>query len=158
MTEAVHVADLVSGDVLDVEAPGGVVTAVTLAGGTTVVLAVDDEGKLWHYRPVGSTSYWRSLGDQDLVGPVTTVAVQQGVQLFARDTAGAIRTALYATDGSGRAHRGEIHHLPWPLQPAEAELEPTELVRWAGLRLRDTAPVLHFSRRLDVVAWAPVVA
>lgn len=68
------------------------------------------------------------------------------------------RYCLYATDGAGRAHRGDIHHLPWPLQPAQAELEPTESVRWAGLRLRDTAPVLHFARRLDVVAWAPVMA
>lgn len=68
------------------------------------------------------------------------------------------RYCLYATDARGRAHRGEIHHLPWPLQPAEAELDPTELVRWTGLRLRDTAPVLHFARRLDVLAWAPVPA
>ena len=75
-------------------------TQVTLANGTTVIFAVDDEGKLWHYRPVTTTSYWRSLGDQDLVGPVSTAPVEQGVQLFARDTTGAIRTALYATDGS----------------------------------------------------------
>ena len=68
------------------------------------------------------------------------------------------RYCLYATDAAGRVRRGEIHHLPWPLQAAEAELEPRELVSWTGLRLRDTAPVLHFARRLDVVAWAPVAA
>ncbi len=68
------------------------------------------------------------------------------------------RYCLYTTDASGRVHRGEIHHLPWPLQPAEAELDPTEQVRWAGLHLRDTGPVLHFARRLDVLAWAPVTA
>ena len=68
------------------------------------------------------------------------------------------RYCLYTIDSAGRARRGDIHHLPWPLQPGEAELDPTELVRWAGLRLRDTAPVLHFARRLDVVAWAPVPA
>lgn len=68
------------------------------------------------------------------------------------------RYCLYATDGAGRAHRGDIQHLPWPLQPADAELEPAELVSWAGLRLRDTAPVLHFARRLDVLAWALVPA
>lgn len=75
-------------------------TQVTLANNVTVVFAVDADGKLWHYRPVTSTSYWRNLGDQDLVGPVVTAPVANGVQLFARDTAGAIRTALYATDGS----------------------------------------------------------
>lgn len=76
-------------------------TQVTLSSGATVNLGVDDDGKLWHHRVVtGSTSYWRSLTDQDLVGPVTVAPVQQGVQIFARDTAGAVRTALYANDGS----------------------------------------------------------
>ena len=68
------------------------------------------------------------------------------------------RYCLYTADGAGRARRGDIHHLQWPLQPAEAELDPTDLLRWTGLRLRDTLPVLHFARRLDVLAWAPVPA
>jgi hypothetical protein len=74
---------------------------VTLSTGVTLNFGVDADGKLWHHRVVtGTTSYWRSLGDQDLVGPVSAVPVQQGVQIFARDTAGAVRTALYANDGS----------------------------------------------------------
>ena len=102
-------------------------TQVTLANGTTVIFAVDDEGKLWHYRPVTSTSYWRSLGDQDLVGPITTVAVQQGVQLFARDTTGAIRTALYATDGSMSA---------WTTVGGTGIADRPAVVVYPGYRLR----------------------
>jgi hypothetical protein len=75
-------------------------TQVTLADNTTVVFAVDSDGSLWHYRPASNMGPWRNLGDQDLVGPVTTASMQQGVQLFARDMTGAIRTALYANDGS----------------------------------------------------------
>ncbi|MFG1606769.1 hypothetical protein [Actinoplanes sp. NPDC049265] len=76
-------------------------TQITLATGTTINLAVDSDGALWHHRIVtGTTSYWRNLGDQDLVGPVTAVPVAQGQQLFARDTSGAVRTVLYANDGT----------------------------------------------------------
>jgi uncharacterized protein YqjF (DUF2071 family) len=59
------------------------------------------------------------------------------------------RYCLYTTDGRRRLHRGEIHHEPWPLQRAEAEIE---LVSIAPVELAGD-PVLHFSRRLDVVMW-----
>jgi uncharacterized protein YqjF (DUF2071 family) len=59
------------------------------------------------------------------------------------------RYCLYTTDAGGMLHRAEIHHAPWPLQVAEAEIELTTL---APLEL-DGPPVCHFSRRLDVVVW-----
>ena len=31
------------------------------------------------------------------------------------------RYCLYAADNKGRLYRGDIHHLPWPLQAAAAE-------------------------------------
>lgn len=62
------------------------------------------------------------------------------------------RYCLYAADGRGRVWRGDIHHRPWPLQPAEAALEANTLADPLGLRLRG-APLLHFARRLDVSAW-----
>ncbi len=65
------------------------------------------------------------------------------------------RYCLYATDSAGRLLRGEIHHENWPLQPAEAEVEKLDMTRQIGLDLPDAAPLLHFSRRLDVVAWLP---
>ncbi|MEX1019646.1 MAG: DUF2071 domain-containing protein [Litorilinea sp.] len=73
------------------------------------------------------------------------------------------RYALYTTDPQGRLYCGEIHHLPWPLQPAEAEIEVNTLAASVGLEsgglesgglvLPPVAPILQFSRRLDVIIW-----
>ncbi|HUY75330.1 MAG TPA: DUF2071 domain-containing protein [Ktedonobacterales bacterium] len=63
------------------------------------------------------------------------------------------RYCLYSVDRAGRISRGEIHHQPWPLQLAEGEIEVNTLASSHGLTLPDTAPLLHFARRLDVVAW-----
>lgn len=65
------------------------------------------------------------------------------------------RYCLYAADSAGRLRRGEIHHDDWPLQPAEAEVSELQMTGQIGLELPDRAPVLHFTRSLDVVAWAP---
>jgi uncharacterized protein YqjF (DUF2071 family) len=65
------------------------------------------------------------------------------------------RYCLYAADHHGHAWRGEIHHLPWPLQPAEAEIEENTMTAQIRLALPARDPLLHFARRLDVEAWAP---
>ena len=64
------------------------------------------------------------------------------------------RHCLYAADRRGRLYRGDIDHAPWPLQPAEAEIRVNTMARPHGIALPDTAPLLHFARRLDVRAWA----
>ena len=48
---------------------------------------------------------------------------------------------------------GEIHHQPWPLQNAEAEIEHNTMGQAAGIVLPEVAPLLHFARRIDVVVW-----
>lgn len=63
------------------------------------------------------------------------------------------RYCLYSVDRSGRVYRGEVHHAPWPLQPAEAEFERNWVAQAHGVFLPDTAPLLHFSRQLDVLTW-----
>ncbi len=63
------------------------------------------------------------------------------------------RYCLYAADRRGRVFRGEIDHPPWPLQPAEAQWECNTMTTPLGIPLPDTAPLLHFSQRLDVVGW-----
>ena len=65
------------------------------------------------------------------------------------------RYCLYRVDDSSRTHRLDIHHPRWPLQPAEAQIERNTMAEAAGIRLPSTAPLLHYSRRQDVVAWAP---
>lgn len=63
------------------------------------------------------------------------------------------RLCLYAANRRGRLFRGDIDHAPWPLQPAEAEVRVNTMADAIGIALPQTAPLLHFARRLDVVAW-----
>jgi uncharacterized protein YqjF (DUF2071 family) len=65
------------------------------------------------------------------------------------------RYCLYNQDRSNRPYRLDIHHPPWPLQAADAEFIDNSMASAAGLHLPATKPVLHFSRRQDMVAWAP---
>ena len=62
------------------------------------------------------------------------------------------RYCLYTTLNA-RVYRGEIHHEPWPLQDAEADIRVNTMAQAAGVRLPDTQPLLHFARRLDVLIW-----
>ena len=62
------------------------------------------------------------------------------------------RYCLYTLDGAGRIQRGDIHHPPWPLQQAEAELRRNTMTAHIGIALAGD-PLLHFARRQDVVMW-----
>jgi uncharacterized protein len=61
------------------------------------------------------------------------------------------RYCLYTLAGA-RVMRGEIHHPPWPLQRAEAQIEENTMAAPEGLRL-EGEPVLHLSQVQDVVLW-----
>jgi uncharacterized protein len=63
------------------------------------------------------------------------------------------RYCLYVVDERGRALRGEIHHSPWPLKPAEATFEANTMAAPLGVEL-DSEPLLHYSARQDVLIWA----
>jgi uncharacterized protein len=56
-------------------------------------------------------------------------------------------------DGRERVLRGEIHHSPWPLQPASGTIEVNTMAQPLGIELIGD-PLLHFSRRQDVLIWA----
>ncbi|HEX8067888.1 MAG TPA: DUF2071 domain-containing protein [Thermoleophilaceae bacterium] len=62
------------------------------------------------------------------------------------------RYCLYTLDGERRVLRAEIHHPPWPLQPADAELSRNTMAAAFGQSLSG-APVLHFAARQDVIVW-----
>jgi uncharacterized protein len=63
------------------------------------------------------------------------------------------RYCLYTTDRAGRISRLEIHHRPWPLQPADAQIAVNTLAAASDLALPAIAPLLHFAKRLDVLTW-----
>lgn len=67
------------------------------------------------------------------------------------------RYCLYSARQDGQLLRGEIHHPAWELQLAEAELTDNSIGTPLGSALLGK-PLLHFSRRQDVVAWAPRLA
>jgi uncharacterized protein YqjF (DUF2071 family) len=60
------------------------------------------------------------------------------------------RYCLYTTR-NGALCRAEIHHPPWPLQPAEAELRENTMPP-PGIE-PEGEPLFHFSGRQDVVIW-----
>ena len=57
----------------------------------------------------------------------------------------------------GRLLRGDIHHAPWPLQRAAAEFAVNTVASAQNVAL-EGAPLLHFSRALQVALWRLVPA
>lgn len=62
------------------------------------------------------------------------------------------RYCLYTLDQHQHIHRAEIHHPPWPLQPATAKLEHNTMGAPYGIQ-PTASPLLHFARRQDVIFW-----
>src|SRR5215211_6175999 len=62
------------------------------------------------------------------------------------------RYCLYVVE-RGRALRADVHHPPWPLQPAEATIGLNTMARPLGLEL-DSEPLLHYSARQDTLIGA----
>lgn len=62
------------------------------------------------------------------------------------------RYCLYTLDERRRVHRGEIHHPPWPLREAWAEIRTNTMTKPFGIAL-EGEPLLHFSDRQDVALW-----
>ena len=65
------------------------------------------------------------------------------------------RYCLYNVDARGAPYRLDIHHPPWRLQRAEADIVRNTLTGAAGVALPPTRPLLHFAKRQDMVGWLP---
>ena len=65
------------------------------------------------------------------------------------------RYRLFTADRRGQILAGEINHGPWPLSPAEAEIDADDLFRAAGFEPPSGPPRLAFSTRVDVRLWWP---
>ena len=63
------------------------------------------------------------------------------------------RYCLFTVDNSSTSCSLEIHHQPWRLQPAEAEISVNTMAGAARIKLPAIAPLLHFSKRQDMVCW-----
>ena len=68
------------------------------------------------------------------------------------------RYCLYHRNHRGLPYRLDIHHPPWRLQAALAEITlNTVAASSTGLRIQGPPDLLHFAKRQDMVAWAPKV-
>jgi uncharacterized protein len=65
------------------------------------------------------------------------------------------RYCLYALDHRARPYRLQIHHPPWPLQSAEADITINTMLNPLHLAPPSEPPLLHYSHRQDTVAWMP---
>ena len=63
------------------------------------------------------------------------------------------RYCLYAVAPDGSLSRTEVHHAPWPLQRAEAEIETNTMTAAGGVEVSGPPALLHFAKRIDVVVW-----
>ena len=63
------------------------------------------------------------------------------------------RSCLFTRNRAGQAVKASLHHIPWPLEEAEAEIERNDLADAIGIQLPDQEPVLHYSQRLAVYIW-----
>jgi uncharacterized protein YqjF (DUF2071 family) len=64
------------------------------------------------------------------------------------------RYCLYAATPK-RLYRAEIHHLPWTLHPARAQIEVNSMAQTLGFELPEKPALVQFSRTLQVLVWAP---
>jgi hypothetical protein len=87
------------------------------------------------------------------------VAEYRPVGEAARSPAGSLehflteRYCLYAAEANGKILRGEILHEPWALQKGEVAIERCTMFNQLQMAMPREKPVVHFSRKLDVVAW-----
>lgn len=65
------------------------------------------------------------------------------------------RYCLYSVGDGERLYRAEIHHEPWPLQPAQADFRENSMTSAAGISVDGPPAQLSFAREIDVVVWWP---
>lgn len=64
------------------------------------------------------------------------------------------RYCLY-TVNRGVTTRLQIHHRPWLLQPASAEIDAADMLTSAGLPAPADGPLLHYSAVQPMIGWLP---
>ena len=64
------------------------------------------------------------------------------------------RYFLYAQADAGELRRGQVHHAPYPLQPAELTSWDESLLAAAGIARPTAPPLVHFASGVDVEVFA----
>ena len=108
-------------------------------------MKVSEENGLFHYESIRNPST-RFRASYSPVGPA---------QLREKGTIEHWLTERYClyTVFRGSVYGGEIHHEQWSLQDAQAQISENTMASAAGVQLPDVPPLLHFSKKLDVLIW-----
>jgi uncharacterized protein len=64
------------------------------------------------------------------------------------------RYILYAQNRDGTLRSGQVHHAPYPLQPAELAAWDESLLAVAGIARPEGPPLVHFASGVDVEVFA----
>jgi uncharacterized protein YqjF (DUF2071 family) len=59
------------------------------------------------------------------------------------------RYVLFAWSGTGLLS-GQVHHRPYPIRPATAQLQSESLLAAADILRPESAPLVHYSDGVDV--------
>lgn len=115
-------------------------------------ISVRSDGRRFHYasRRLGAATPVRFEGEYEPTSDVYAAAAGS-LEHFLTE-----RYCLYAQSPAGGLFRAEVHHVPWPLQKAEAAIDVNELTNPHGFSLDGEPALLHFARRIDVIVWSPV--
>ena len=101
--------------------------------------------RLLSAKPVRFRAHYRGLGQMRMLEQ----SKPGTIEYFLTE-----RYCLFTSDHRGQLLRGDIHHEPWPLEAAEAEIELNDLPGAYGIELPATPPLLHYSRELAVYIWS----
>jgi uncharacterized protein YqjF (DUF2071 family) len=85
--------------------------------------------------------------------PVAFIAEPGSLEYFLTE-----RYCLYGVDHHAQPFRLDIHHLPWRLQHAYADIGVNTMCEANGIPTEafgGATPFLHFSKRQDMVGWWP---
>ncbi len=63
------------------------------------------------------------------------------------------RYCLYTVIPGKGVYRGDIHHIPWPLQQAELETTKDTMATSHTIHLPDIPPLLYYSYLQEVLIW-----
>lgn len=112
-------------------------------------MQAESEGNEIRYRSVRRQSPRGAnlLARYRSIGPVSST--KSDLETFVTE-----RYCLYVVR-SGIVNRIQIHHLPWPLQSAEAEFEKNTMAVTHGIELPPEKAILQFSKSLEVYVFAP---
>lgn len=100
----------------------------------------------------GSFSYLSNRGEAKWRATYGPTSAARRAEPGSLDYFLAERYCLYAVR-KGRTYRGEIHHVPWPLQGASVNIEENTVAQAAGIELPPGPRVASFSRELKVLIW-----